>query len=218
MEDFEIVSPQELVGIVRNMRLCDSSISGFSEREEYFLREIDDLYNLPVKHKHSLMMPTRPSELIHWKTITQILAYTRERGAISSSTMPRKLVSLIDTRSDLVREYELVNHHGLLFFFPPITALVRKVRIKSVVTEIVDPRQLQSPAFKSLRRDPMVKLSIGIRPDLIQLADQRYRGGGGHSGTEGGRTFVGRRGLFLRPPHVRDFVKEGYFFVPRYEV
>ena len=23
---------------------------------------------------------------------------------------------------------------------------------------------------------------------------------------------------FLRPPHVRDFVKEGYFFVPRYEV
>ena len=30
--------------------------------------------------------------------------------------------------------------------------------------------------------------------------------------------FRGRRGLFLRPPHVRDFVKEGYFFVPRYEV
>ena len=30
--------------------------------------------------------------------------------------------------------------------------------------------------------------------------------------------FRGRRGLFLRPPHVRDFVKEGYFVVPRYEV
>ena len=30
--------------------------------------------------------------------------------------------------------------------------------------------------------------------------------------------FRGRRGLFLRPPHVRDFVKEGYFLVPRYEV
>ena len=30
--------------------------------------------------------------------------------------------------------------------------------------------------------------------------------------------FRRRRGLFLRPPHVRDFVKEGYFFVPRYEV
>ena len=30
--------------------------------------------------------------------------------------------------------------------------------------------------------------------------------------------FRGRRGLILRPPHVGDFVKEGYFFVPRYEV
>ena len=30
--------------------------------------------------------------------------------------------------------------------------------------------------------------------------------------------FRGRRGLFLRPPHVCDCVKEGYFFVPRYEV
>ena len=46
-------------------------------------------------------------------------------------------------------------------------------------------------------------------------------GGGRHSGTEGGRTFVtyfAEEGSFLRPPHVRDFVKEGYFFVPRYEV
>ena len=27
-----------------------------------------------------------------------------------------------------------------------------------------------------------------------------------------------KTGSFLRPPHVRDFVKEGYFFVPRYSV
>ena len=52
------------------------------------------------------------------------------------------------------------------------------------------------------------------------------KGGGGGVGGEpryrGGPhpryIFRGRRGLFLRPPHVRDFVKEGYFFVPRYEV
>ena len=46
-------------------------------------------------------------------------------------------------------------------------------------------------------------------------------GGGGHSGTEGGHTrviYFAEEGVFLRPPHVRDFVKEGYFFVPRYEV
>ena len=27
-----------------------------------------------------------------------------------------------------------------------------------------------------------------------------------------------RKGSFWRPPHVRNFVKEGYFIVPRYEV
>ena len=47
-------------------------------------------------------------------------------------------------------------------------------------------------------------------------------GGGGALRYRGGPhpryIFRGRRGLFLRPPHVHDFVKEGYFFVPRYEV
>ena len=38
-------------------------------------------------------------------------------------------------------------------------------------------------------------------------------GGGGRSGTEGGRTRV-----TYFAEDVRDFVKEGYFFVPRYEV
>ena len=42
----------------------------------------------------------------------------------------------------------------------------------------------------------------------------RYRSGGGGSALHISR----KKGSFLRPPHVRDFVKEGYFFVPRYEV
>ena len=47
-------------------------------------------------------------------------------------------------------------------------------------------------------------------------------GGGGALRYRGGPhlryIFRGRRGLFIRPAHVCDFVKEGYFFVPRYEV
>ena len=31
-------------------------------------------------------------------------------------------------------------------------------------------------------------------------------------------TYFAEDGVFLRPPHVRDLVKEGYFFLPRYEV
>ena len=42
-----------------------------------------------------------------------------------------------------------------------------------------------------------------------------YPGGGG---AHLSYVFRGRRGIFLRPSHVRDLVKEGYFFVPRYEV
>ena len=47
-------------------------------------------------------------------------------------------------------------------------------------------------------------------------------GGGGHSGTEGGGgrtrvTYFAEECFFLIPPLVRDFVKEGFFFVPRYE-
>ena len=49
-------------------------------------------------------------------------------------------------------------------------------------------------------------------------------GGGGGGGTQVQRGVAPalrisqKKGSFLRPPHVRDFVREGYFFVPRYEV
>ena len=58
-------------------------------------------------------------------------------------------------------------------------------------------------------------------PSAIVQPGSDPGGGRGHSRTEGGRTrvtYFAEKGLFLRPPHVRDFVKEGYFFVPRYEV
>ena len=68
-------------------------------------------------------------------------------------------------------------------------------------------------------------IRTGLYPCQLIVCDQ-FRGGGGGGGGAlryiGGPhlhyVFCGRRGLFLRPPHVRDFVKEGYFFVPRYEV
>ena len=69
---------------------------------------------------------------------------------------------------------------------------------------------------------------ILFEPETISLVEMNtfcfidiVHSRGGHSGTEGGLTFVtyfAEEGVFLRPPHVRDFVKEGYFFVPGYEV
>ena len=61
-----------------------------------------------------------------------------------------------------------------------------------------------------------------MKTELLLSASIAPRGGGGALRLRGGPhlryVFRGRRGLFLRPPHVRDLVKEGYFFVPRYEV
>ena len=61
------------------------------------------------------------------------------------------------------------------------------------------------------------------RPTGIVAAKYDARGGGG-GGTQVQRgaapalRISRKKGSFLRPPHGRDFVKEGYFFVPRYEV
>ena len=65
----------------------------------------------------------------------------------------------------------------------------------------------------------MAALSVnGLRWNPAGALRYTGGGGGGGGGAHPRYVFRGRRGLFLRPPHVRDFVKEGYFFVPRYEV
>ena len=60
--------------------------------------------------------------------------------------------------------------------------------------------------------------------EIIDYRSLATRGGGGVGGTRVQRgaapalSISRKKGSSLRPPHVRDFVKEGYFFVPRYEV
>ena len=57
---------------------------------------------------------------------------------------------------------------------------------------------------------------------MDRLIDSRYIYPGGGTQVQRGVApalrISRRKGLFVRPPHVRDFVKEGYFFVLRYEV
>ena len=50
--------------------------------------------------------------------------------------------------------------------------------------------------------------------NLHPAGARRDRGGGGGAPA---LRISHRKGSFLRPLHVCDFVKEGYFFVPRYE-
>ena len=56
---------------------------------------------------------------------------------------------------------------------------------------------------------------------VVGEGDKSPGGGGGtqvQRGASPSLRISQKKVFFLRPPHVRDFVKEGYFFVPRYEV
>ena len=74
----------------------------------------------------------------------------------------------------------------------------------------------------------MMSYFIMVNPGKVDFVSFRdilvTRGGGGGGGTQVQRgaapslRISRKKGSFLRPPHVRDFVKEGYFFVPGYEV
>ena len=75
------------------------------------------------------------------------------------------------------------------------------------------------------RNEHEVKFSNVKTYSLRPLCAARSGGGGGggegtevQSGVPPALRISRKRGSFLRPPHVRNFVKEGYFFVPRYEV
>ena len=81
------------------------------------------------------------------------------------------------------------------------------------------------PYASAVGRCHMSYPSLSDYPLLQSIPHSKSRGVGDglgrHSDTEGGRTHVtyfAEEGVFLRLPHVRDFVKEGYFFVPRYEI
>ena len=56
---------------------------------------------------------------------------------------------------------------------------------------------------------------------LPLIIGEKTQGGGGTQVQRGAAPSLHisrKKGSFLKPPHVRDFAKEGYFFVPRYEV
>ena len=97
----------------------------------------------------------------------------------------------------------------------------RKVRVRA---KPLDPKRTKGyfrmqGIHRQIHTSPFFYKGSRV-PHRLRLP--RPGGGGGALRYRGGLhpCYIFREwwGLFLRPPHVRDFVKEGYFFVPRYEV
>ena len=72
----------------------------------------------------------------------------------------------------------------------------------------------------STKETQAATLCSDIKPKTNVLQMFLSRGGGTQvqRGAAPAVQISRKKGSFLGPPHVRDFVKEGYFFVPRYEV
>ena len=60
-EDFGMSTPKQVLQRVLDLKLHDRSVSGFSDREHFFLEEIDKWYKLAPKFSYNAQNPTRIS-------------------------------------------------------------------------------------------------------------------------------------------------------------
>ena len=172
-EDFGVSGPSDLIDRVRNLGLHKLSVSDFSSKEIYFLKELDRIYSLPQKAKYSALYPTRISELFHWKTITEIMVYLSEAGNISGSRRGGQIVALVDTRCDAEALYQTESHTGLMKDLPLIQRELRLFTMKSIITEINDPT-IDIEQVKESLKDPALRIAFGVTPNMAGQVSQEY--------------------------------------------
>ena len=85
--------------------MCDRSYSGFTPYETPFLTLIDLSTNLIPKKIYDAGNPTRLSETIHWRTVSELIKYNEIRGLISGEIIPQHKIGIVDSVCDLTRDY-----------------------------------------------------------------------------------------------------------------
>ena len=172
-EDFGVKTVGELIDTVRNLGLHTRSVSEFSEREIYFLREIDKLYFLPQKPQHSAIQPTRISELLHWKTLTEIMVYLSEAGNISGGRVGGKVISLTDSSCDVQGLFTKESHCGTMIDLPLIQRELQMYSVNSIIGEISDP-SVSTEEIQEVLSDPLVRVCFGVKPSEAGNVTQEY--------------------------------------------
>ena len=172
-EDMGVKGPSEFIAKVRELGLHSRSTSEFSDREQYFLHEIDRIYSLPKKTTHCASNPTRLSEIFHWKTLTEVQVYLSEAGHISGNRTRGKIVSIVDARCDLLSLYKAENHSGSLGQLPLVDKELARYPVKCIIGEINDPCT-ELGKVQQLMSDPLVRISLGVSPDKAVTVSQEY--------------------------------------------
>ena len=141
-------------------------------------------------------------------TVTITVQTTRDPipALAKEDTLYREMQSLAKVRT-------IYTMLSLKIDFSFWSTILQNVRILNVrIHDKSSPYNIKYACFWIFSIDFSLQLYLVLHP---------FQGGGGRTQVQRGPhlryIFGGRRGLFLSPPHVRNFVKEGYFFVPRHE-
>ena len=172
-EDLGVKGPSEFVSRVRELGLHCRSASSFSDREIYFLEEIDKIYSLPKLSHHSASNPMRISEMFHWKTLTEIMVFLAEAGNISGNRMRGRVVSIVDARCDLLAIYKAESHDSNFDSLPLVQKELSRYPVNCVIGEINDPTT-EISSVEKLKSDHKVRLALGVSPDKAVLVTQEY--------------------------------------------
>ena len=163
MENFGVTSPAGVLSEVLELELNTKVVSDFTDREVNFLETLDTHYGLGKKERYTGRYPTRIVEILHWRTLIEILDHLRKFGKLTSSCRGNYQASLVDTRCDVLALKKEQVHTGLLSTLPSMVKEIKYFRLVTIIAECHDPTT-QIAELMLLIKDPMVRLSLGVSP------------------------------------------------------
>ena len=172
-EEFGVRTDYELLNKIQELSLNSRVASDFTDREVVFLEALDSYYGYRKKSRYSGRYPTRIVEILHWKTLMEIEVYLKEAGQIRGTRFSTYKASLVDTRCDLITLKAQESHNDYLSTMPYIQPDLKLFNLHTVIGEIHNPK---TPIVDMmlLLKDPMVRISIGVIPQLAHAVDRGY--------------------------------------------
>ena len=121
-------------------------------------------HNLIPKKIYDASNPTRLSETIHWRTVSELIKYNEIRGLISGEIIPQHKIGIVDSACDVTRDYISCPEWGKIGRYTYMRNPC-STEITSVISE-VNITKLSN--YKNLIGDILfeneIKISLGLNP------------------------------------------------------